>query len=329
MSNQPYKAIRFEWLAEDNPEVLVVPDKGNYERSFHALPEGLGTSSIETINLAMGMSIYHATNSVSPQAIGRSIPTAEISVDMKGPTFQAQVIHSGRVIEKQFVPVVDLILSPGIDLFRYSENYRILPMLDGSSNSEVTCLSIEQSMLELLLDKQEVRQILNHLNLYPLPKVVAAPIPRHVSAHLHAAISPTLTGVAKRLHCQARCLDYLTALLGQATPRIGIHQRTNKRSRNVHDILVNAHGKLPTLNDLAVEFGCSARTLNDEFSATYGVSIYAFVTNQRLMEAHDAILHTTQPLKVLAHKLGYAHVNHFITAFRKKFGYSPGSLRKK
>jgi len=34
-------------------------------------------------------------------------------------------------------------------------------------------------------------------------------------------------------------------------------------------------------------------------------------------------------MKVLAARLGYSHVNHFIAAFKKKFGYPPGSLRKK
>jgi AraC-like DNA-binding protein len=30
-----------------------------------------------------------------------------------------------------------------------------------------------------------------------------------------------------------------------------------------------------------------------------------------------------------ATRLGYSHVNHFISAFKRKFGYSPGSLRRK
>ncbi|SDI24359.1 helix-turn-helix transcriptional regulator [Propionivibrio dicarboxylicus] len=93
-------------------------------------------------------------------------------------------------------------------------------------------------------------------------------------------------------------------------------------------MLINMHGKLPTLNELAAQFGCSARLLNDDFVAEFGGSIYAFITSQRLDEAHEAILQSNVPLKTLAFKLGYAHVNHFITAFRKKYGYPPGSLRK-
>jgi AraC-like DNA-binding protein len=53
------------------------------------------------------------------------------------------------------------------------------------------------------------------------------------------------------------------------------------------------------------------------------------MTDHRLAQAH-ALLQTEQiSMKVLAARLGYSHVNHFIAAFRKKFGYPPGSLRKK
>lgn len=34
-------------------------------------------------------------------------------------------------------------------------------------------------------------------------------------------------------------------------------------------------------------------------------------------------------LKRLAERLGYAHVNNFTIAFKRTFGYPPGSLRKR
>lgn len=330
MTSQPYESIRFDWLADaGKQEVVVSPDQGDVEKTSYPLPNGLGTSTVETLNCSMGMSIFRAVIKLVPEAIGLSIPTAEINVNLKVPTFQAQILRGGRVMEKQLRPVADLVLSPGVDLFRYSDGYRIAPMLDGSSDSEMTCLSITRSVLDCLIGEAEVVRMLDHLGLNPMPRVVAAAIPLHVSAHLHASISPSLTGAARRMHCQARALDYLTALLEHThaikADRLKIGK---KRSHEVHDLLIDTRGKLPTLNELAIQFGCSARTLNDEFAATFGESIYSFITNQRLTEAHAAIRNTDVALKVLAFRLGYAHVNHFITAFRKKFGYPPGSLRK-
>jgi AraC-like DNA-binding protein len=34
-------------------------------------------------------------------------------------------------------------------------------------------------------------------------------------------------------------------------------------------------------------------------------------------------------MKALANQLGYSHVNHFITAFKRQFGYSPGTIRRR
>lgn len=102
-----------------------------------------------------------------------------------------------------------------------------------------------------------------------------------------------------------------------------------ERARSVRQQLVNTVGKLPTLKELASLYGVSTSRLNEEFSACYGLKIVPYITQYRLKEAHDAIVNTSIPLKILASRLGYSHLNHFISAFRKHFGYPPGALRRK
>lgn len=92
---------------------------------------------------------------------------------------------------------------------------------------------------------------------------------------------------------------------------------------------MNTSGKLPTLKELATAYGVTAAKLNDEFEACYGMKIFPYITQYRIKQAHAAILNTSIPLKTLASRYGYSHVNHFITAFRKHYGYPPGELRKK
>ena len=69
--------------------------------------------------------------------------------------------------------------------------------------------------------------------------------------------------------------------------------------------------------------------LNQVFFENYNQSIYSFLANQRLDHAYQDLLETDIPMKTLAHKIGYSHVNHFITAFKNKFNVTPGSLRRK
>lgn len=99
--------------------------------------------------------------------------------------------------------------------------------------------------------------------------------------------------------------------------------------RLLHDYLMQTEGKLPGLGALAQRFGRSARWLDNEFEREYGKTIYAFICEVRLDEAHAALIEGNLPIKQVSLRLGYSHVNHFTTAFRRKFGYPPGSLRRK
>lgn len=101
-----------------------------------------------------------------------------------------------------------------------------------------------------------------------------------------------------------------------------------ERARAIHQQLTNTKGKLPTLEELASQYSCPARKLNEEFIAEYGQSIHAYINEHRLNQAHRAVLETDIAIKQIADRLGYAHVNNFYSAFQTKFGYSPGYLRK-
>jgi AraC-like DNA-binding protein len=96
----------------------------------------------------------------------------------------------------------------------------------------------------------------------------------------------------------------------------------------LHEYLSRLEGKLPTLSLLSKQFGLSARRLNEAFAAEYGQSIFAYITDQRLQAAHEVMVVTDEPMKRVAERLGYAHVNHFIAAFKRKYGYTPGQLRR-
>ena len=102
-----------------------------------------------------------------------------------------------------------------------------------------------------------------------------------------------------------------------------------RRAQRVRDYLAEVEGRFPTLDELSRVFGCSGRTLNNEFAAEFGDTIFDYMINRRLTMAHEAIRSSDVALKKVAATLGYTHVNNFSAAFRRKFGYSPGSLRRK
>jgi len=105
--------------------------------------------------------------------------------------------------------------------------------------------------------------------------------------------------------------------------------KSSERTRAVQQQLINTKGKLPSMEDLATQYGCSIRTLNNDFVSEHGQTIQTYIAEYRYNRAHTAVQQTTIPLKVLSEQFGYSHVNHFIAAFRNRFGYPPGTLRKR
>jgi AraC-like DNA-binding protein len=329
--NPSYESYKFDWLVgPEQPEAVFRPEEGDVDWMPYPLPPETGSGGFQKVELALGMSVFRAVHRFLPEAAGRLIPLAEIEVVFPEPAFMAQVLRGGRILHREFYPAGEHIFSPGLDLFRLTDQLNLIPILDGSFNSEMTCLTVSQSMLSHLIGAEVAECLINTLGLQPFPKARVRPIPLAVSAHLHGAIPTHLIGAARKLHCQARLLDYLVALTEQVLGQPEAKERPSaqERTRAVHDLLMQSEGKLPTLNALAVQFGRSAHLLNKEFAAEYGQSIYAFITEQRLAAAHTAILSSAIPLKTLANRLGYSHVNHFSTVFKKRFGYAPGSLRR-
>lgn len=185
--------------------------------------------------------------------------------------------------------------------------------------------------LASLLGENAVQGLLDRLGLGGKRPTVVRPMPVHVSMPLREAISGHVAGAARKLYAQARVLDYLVTLLAHVSSDTDLHKEHGQRNRirELHDYLLQLEGSLPTLSDLAEQFRLPARRLNEGFVAEFGTSVYNFMTDHRLKQAHATILASNTPLKTLAARLGYSHVNHFIAAFKRKFGYPPGCLRKR
>ncbi len=243
----------------------------------------------------------------------------------------AQTVQGRAICHQEFHPPAELILRPGHDSFRYADRISMIPLVDTSSDSVMTGISISDTALSGMMGKDMAQQLITGLGLDAPPVVKVMPIPLRVSAPLRVCMSAALMGPLKKMFAQSRALEYLCALAAHVVTQAPATLPTGRRFNRVcelHAYLMQLEGKLPTLNELAVSFGTSARCLNDEFAKEYGLPIYSFITDHRLNEAHAALLESNLPIKVLSQRLSYSHVNHFAAAFKKKFGYPPGSLRR-
>lgn len=327
----PYE---LKWLTSPASSTLV--DEFAVERQPYLLPREVGNAWVESLALRDGIALFRAVHDMAPSSDGQLVHLMDVGFSPEEPVFNAQIWISGIGCHREYWhgtgrPPAEIIGRPGHDTFRVHREWQSSILVEGGLTSEMRSVVIPLAMLELLLDQESIESLLNVLGLSAHRPTVVREIPLHVSAPLRAALASHVFGPARRLYAQARVLDYLAGLVEHLSfDRHGIKERRHQRRiRDLHDYLIHLEGRLPTLTDLADEFGLSARRLNEEFASEYGASIYKFVTSYRLQQAHTSIQTSAIPMKVLAIRLGYSHVNHFIAAFKREFGYSPGSLRKR
>ncbi|TWI77930.1 AraC-like DNA-binding protein [Lacibacter cauensis] len=97
----------------------------------------------------------------------------------------------------------------------------------------------------------------------------------------------------------------------------------------VKSILENSiDQKPPTIKSLAKKVAINEFKLKTGFRQLFHSSLFEFITDQKMHFAHHLLLNSDKPIKEIAALVGYPLTTNFITAFRKKFGYTPGSLRR-
>jgi AraC family transcriptional activator of pyochelin receptor len=64
------------------------------------------------------------------------------------------------------------------------------------------------------------------------------------------------------------------------------------------------------------------------FKRIFKTGIFEYLLQARMQEAKKLLSQTDKPIKEIASLTGYQRLTSFITAFRKHFGYTPGSVRR-
>lgn len=84
-----------------------------------------------------------------------------------------------------------------------------------------------------------------------------------------------------------------------------------------------------TIGQLARGEGLTELKLKNGFKEFFGITIFQFLLQARMQKAWLLVLQTDKPVKEIARLTGYTTKQNFVTAFKKYFNATPGSLRKR
>ena len=83
----------------------------------------------------------------------------------------------------------------------------------------------------------------------------------------------------------------------------------------------------PGLSELAKIVGINEYKLKRGFKEIFGNTVFGYLSDARLEIAKNDLLESKKTVSGISSELGYSSVQHFSSAFKKKFGLSPNKLK--
>jgi AraC-like DNA-binding protein len=97
--------------------------------------------------------------------------------------------------------------------------------------------------------------------------------------------------------------------------------------RQAKTILDENFDKHITIPQLARQAGINEAKLKEGFRELYGQPIHSYIQQLRIEKAKQLLLTTTMPVTDITYHIGYSHVAHFTTLFKKEVGVTPTEFR--
>lgn len=150
---------------------------------------------------------------------------------------------------------------------------------------------------------------------------------------VQALLTMPYTGALRRLYGLAKSEELLVAALSaapvpEASPRC-LRDAERRRLEDLAALLRSRFAKPPALAELARRCGMNRNKLTVGFRELHGCSIGEYVTGLRLEAARRQLEASDLSVSEIAAQVGYEHVQSFSSAFRRHFGASPSSLRRR
>jgi AraC-like DNA-binding protein len=164
-------------------------------------------------------------------------------------------------------------------------------------------------------------------------------MPISIAMHqcIHDIMNVKLTGRLKMMYLQSKCIELLAlqAQMYDDTVNAGLYTqpmiiKPGHDTDSIYyakDYLVQHAAQPPSLTELAKIAGINEFKLKQGFRTLFNTTVFGFLAEYKLTQAHE-LIRANIPIKDVADRLGYSSVQHFNSAFRKKFGVPPGKLKK-
>ncbi|BAV06551.1 helix-turn-helix transcriptional regulator [Filimonas lacunae] len=159
-----------------------------------------------------------------------------------------------------------------------------------------------------------------------------------MTPEMHACIDKITnnpyTGMLRQMYVQSKCYDLLTlqaesinAAFGKSMPKTVLKNAYDKECiQYAQEYLLQHADAPPSLTQLATIAGTNTFKLKNGFKELYNNTVFGYLNEAKLKRSKD-LLRAGIAIKEVASQLGYSSVQHFSTAFKKQYGFTPAQAR--
>jgi AraC-like DNA-binding protein len=157
------------------------------------------------------------------------------------------------------------------------------------------------------------------------------PSPRAIAIAEQLVRAPAMQPLQRHLFLESRAIELVSeavASLDRADPaRIALRPDEYRRARELRDFLDGDACDGLSLDEMARRIGVNANTLQRQFRAAFGATIFEYLRESRLQRARAALERRGLNVAEAARLAGYTSPANFATAYKRRFGVSPKMAR--
>jgi len=142
-------------------------------------------------------------------------------------------------------------------------------------------------------------------------------------------------GIMKQMFVESRVLELITLQFTQLIEtEKGKKQAIRLRPQEIDsihhakEILINNLENPPSLSELARQVRVSERKLKQGFRFCFGTTAFKYLHYYRMERSRQLLAEGRMRVAEVANSVGYSHLSHFASAFKRQFGVNPGSYSR-
>lgn len=187
----------------------------------------------------------------------------------------------------------------------------------------------------------EIRMGISHFeklisDFYPSSPKIFSGSPLRITPEMYAVVAQltntTYSGKMKALFLEAKMIELFLLQLQQnrnpgSTKPFSFKPPDMDRIYDASQLIERHIDEFITIAQLAQLVGINQRKLMQGFKKLFGCTVYQYINDLKMQTAKSLLLDSNKNVNEVAYHIGYQNSQHFISAFKKKFGFSPGKIK--